>query len=131
MNKDLTVIITDDDEGHTILIKRTLQRLGIANIVAFNNGQDTLDFFYEKNFSNGNKYILLLDLRMPEITGLDVLKELKASTKLKNIPVIIVTTTDDPTEMDLCHKNGCNYYLTKPIEMENFVRAFQSVGVFN
>ena len=131
MNKDLTVIVTDDDEGHTILMKRTLQRLGITNIVAFNNGQDTLDFFYEKNFSNGNKYILLLDLRMPEITGLDVLKEIKSSTKLKNIPVIIVTTTDDPTEMDLCHKIGCNYYLIKPIEMENFVQAFQSVGAFN
>ena len=130
MNKDLTVIVTDDDKGHTILIKRTLQRLGISNIVIFNNGQDTLDFFYEKDFSDGNKYILLLDLRMPKITGLEILKEIKSDNKLQKIPVIIVTTTDDPSEMDLCYKIGCNYWLTKPIEMENFMQAFKSIGAF-
>ena len=129
MNKELTVIITDDDEGHLILIKKTLQRIGIKNIIMFNNGEDTLKFFNEKDFSNGNKYILMLDLRMPKITGFDILKELKSDKNLKKIPVIVVTTTDDPSEMDICNKIGCNYYLTKPFAQENFIQAFQSLGV--
>ena len=130
MNKDLTVIVTDDDEGHTVLMRRTLKRIGIENIVTFNNGQDTLNFFYERDFVDDSKHILLLDLGMPIITGIDVLKELKNNPKLKNIPVIIVTATDDPAEIDLCNRFGCNYYLTKPIILENFIKAFQSVGVY-
>ena len=120
MKKNLITIISDDDEGHTILIKKNLQRVGItSNVLNFKNGEETLNYLNKRKKENLNKsnYLLLLDIRMPKINGIEVLQKMKKDQKLCTIPVIIITTTDDPKEIDLCTKLGCVDYIVKPIDL--------------
>ena len=134
MKKNLITIISDDDEGHTILIKKNLQRVGITNnVVNFKNGEETLNFLYDRKSRkvNNNNYLLLLDIKMPKINGIEVLQTMKKDHKLSNIPVIIITTTDDPKEIDLCNKLGCVDYIVKPIDHERFSKAIYSLGFSN
>jgi CheY-like chemotaxis protein len=132
MTKNLITIISDDDEGHTILIKKNLQRVGITNnVVNFKNGEETLQYLNKRktNKLNNNNYLLLLDIRMPKINGIEVLQKIKKDQKLSNIPVIIITTTDDPKEIDLCNKLGCVDYIVKPVDHEKFSKAILSLDL--
>lgn len=132
---DIQVIIAEDDDGHALLIQKNLKRAGIVNdIIRFKDGKEVLDFFFKKNegprMQDGVSYLLLLDIRMPNIDGTEVLKHLKQDEKLKKIPVIIITTTDDPKEIELCHKLGCNTYISKPVNYERFVDMIHQLGFF-
>ena len=129
----LKILLADDEKGHVDLIIRNLRRSGISNeIVHFDNGQSIIDHLkdIEKENNPLESYLVLLDIRMPKVDGFDVLKFIKSSEKLKSIPVIMVTTTDDPTEVQRCHELGCNNYVTKPIEYKEFVEAIKRLGLF-
>ncbi len=135
MNKEVTILIAEDDEGHAGLIRKNLNRAGIINtIIHFANGQEVVDFLFRKspdaNRKEGEAYILLLDIRMPKLDGVEVLSLVKADNELKKMPVIMITTTDDPREITKCHELGCNNYITKPIEYEMFVNAVRQLGLF-
>src|SRR3954465_4380962 len=99
MNKPVhypTILIVDDDEGHAILIRENLEAAGLKNkIEHFRDGQAILDFFNQGRPSNTESYLILLDIRMPKVDGIEVLRRLKADPKLRNLPVIMLTTTDD------------------------------------
>ena len=126
--KNLVVIISDDDEGHTVLIKKNIIRAGISSeILNFKNGLETLEYL-NKYRGDEKSYILLLDIRMPKMDGIEVLQRIKNDNNLKKIPVIMITTTDDPREIELCYKLGCSDYITKPIDFNRFVNAFSSLG---
>lgn len=132
---DIQVIIAEDDDGHALLIQKNLKRAGIVNdIIRFNDGKEVLDFFFKKgegpHMQEGVSYLLLLDIRMPNIDGTEVLKYLKQDEQLKKIPVIVITTTDDPKEIELCHKLGCNTYISKPVNYERFVDMIHQLGFF-
>lgn len=130
---NLKILLADDEKGHVDLIIRNLRRTGISNeIIHFDNGQDIIDFLkvIEKEDKPLESYLVLLDIRMPKVDGFDVLKYIKTSHKLKSIPVIMITTTDDPTEVQRCHDLGCNNYVTKPIEYQEFVEAIKRLGLF-
>jgi CheY-like chemotaxis protein len=134
MEKEIKILITEDDEGHASLIRRNLQRAGIVNsMIHFRDGQEVMDFLEtirtERNL-NGHSLLLLLDVRMPKMDGLEVLKKIKQDDFLKRIPVIMVTTTDDPREVELCHDLGCSSYVTKPVDYEKFVRVIRQLGLF-
>ena len=91
-----TILIVDDDEGHAILIRENLESAGVRDrIVHFRDGQAILDFFAERPADDPETYLVLLDIRMPKIDGIEVLRRLKADPKLAKIPVIMLTTTDD------------------------------------
>jgi CheY-like chemotaxis protein len=134
MEQDVFVIIGEDDEGHALLIKRNLQRSGISNpIIHFSSGKDVLGYFKEQISSGSihkNGYILLLDIQMPNIGGIEVLETLKKDNLLKKIPVIMITTTDNPTEIETCHQLGCNSYIVKPIDYEKFIDVVKRLGFF-
>jgi len=135
MNKEGVILIAEDDEGHFELIKRTLQRAGVCNeILRFANGQETLDFLFIKGDGPtrepNKKYLLLLDIRMPKIDGIEVLDKIKQDTDLKKIPVIMLTTTDDPPTIERCHDLGCSVYIVKPVEYEDFSDAVHKIGLF-
>ncbi len=135
MNQEVIILIAEDDEGHAELIRKNLVRAGIANrIVHFKDGQETVDFLFRRGTglrrAPGESYVLLLDIRMPKLDGTEVLEQIKADPELRKIPVIIVTTTDDPREVERCHALGCNTYITKPIEYDNFVNAIRQLGLF-
>jgi CheY-like chemotaxis protein len=135
MNKEGVILIAEDDEGHFELIKRTLQRAGVCNeILRFADGQETLDFLFIKG--DGPKrepdreYLLLLDIRMPKIDGIEVLEKIKQDPNLKKIPVVMLTTTDDPVTIERCHDLGCSVYIVKPVEYEDFTDAVHKIGLF-
>ena len=135
MKKEAVILIAEDDEGHFSLINRNLQRAGLSNeIIRFADGRQTLDFLFmtgqgPKRLRN-KSYLLLLDIRMPKIDGIEVLEKIKQDAELKKIPVIILTTTDDPREIERCHRLGCNVYIVKPVEYDNFTEAVRKVGLF-
>jgi CheY-like chemotaxis protein len=129
----VVILLAEDDEGHTALIKKNLKRAGIENeIIHFMDGQETLDFLFDKKKGRklGMAYLLLLDIRMPKVDGVEVLRQVKADNELKKMPVIIITTTDDPREVSRCHELGCSSYVTKPIDYNKFVEAIRQLGLF-
>jgi CheY-like chemotaxis protein len=134
MAKEIVVLIADDDLGHVRLIEKNLQRAGLHNrIEHFEDGQGILDFLFGRGprlRAKEASYLLLLDIRMPKIDGVEVLRQIKADPELKKIPVIMLTTTDDPREVDNCHAVGCSNYVVKPVDYEKFAEAIKQVGLF-
>jgi CheY-like chemotaxis protein len=135
MNKEVKIVLTEDDKGHATLIKKNLKRAGIKNeIIHFTNGQDSLDYFFKKGDGlkrkSGTPHLLLLDIKMPGINGLEVLSQLEKDSELQKMPIIMITTTDNPIEIERCHKIGCNSYITKPVDYGKFVEAIKQLGIY-
>ena len=124
--------MAEDDEGHASLIEKSLKKAGIKKeIIHFRDGQSLLDYLYTcKNEIAKNKIspLLLLDIRMPQVNGLEVMKIIKHDEILQNMQIIVITTTDDPFEIIKCYKYGCNIYITKPIVYEKFQKTFYNLG---
>jgi CheY-like chemotaxis protein len=131
----VTILIVDDDEGHTELVRRNLRRTGISNsIESLTRGSDALDYVFRRGAHAGRKgdgpLLLLLDIKMPgSHDGVEVLREIKSNQQTKSVPVIMLTTTDDPREVDRCYDLGCNVYITKPVEPGSFIEAIRRVGL--
>lgn len=135
MNNDVVILIADDDVGHTRLIEKNLERAGLNNTrKRYGNGQEVLDFLFRRGSGphreNGAAYLLLLDIRMPQVDGIEVLSRLKDDVELRKIPVIMLTTTEDPNEVARCHELGCNNYIVKPVDYEKFAEAIKKLGMF-
>ncbi|EKD27111.1 MAG: Response regulator receiver protein [uncultured bacterium] len=135
MYDDVVIIVAEDDIGHASLIKRNLARAGINNeILHLSDGEQALNFLFRTGEGPvrdlDKQYLLLLDIRMPKVSGIEVLEEIKKDSVLKKLPVIMVTTTDDPKDVDKCHLLGCSNYITKPIEYEKFIEVVQKLGFF-
>ncbi len=136
MNKQAPVIlIVDDDEGHAILVQQNLEAAGLNNrIEHFRDGQAVLDFFFHTNGSSqrhpGEVFLVLLDIRMPKVDGIEVLRRLKSDVELRKIPVIMLTTTDDQREVERCHRLGCSVYIQKPVDYDKFAEAIRRLGLF-
>jgi CheY-like chemotaxis protein len=135
VTKEVVILIADDDAGHVRLIEKNLQRAGLHNqIRRFANGQEILDFLFLRGEGPHRRedtaYLLLLDVRMPQVDGIEVLHRLKSDPEFKKIPVIMLTTTDDPREVARCHELGCNNYLVKPIDYDRFAEAIKQLGFF-
>ncbi|MCI0746065.1 MAG: response regulator [Verrucomicrobia subdivision 3 bacterium] len=129
------ILIADDDAGHARLIEKNLSRVGLHNrIQRFENGQQVLDFFFGKSGDPGHDanaaYLLLLDIRMPKVDGVEVLRRIKGDPLLRKIPVIMLTTTDDPREVAHCHVLGCNSYIVKPVDYDKFADAINNLGLY-
>src|SRR4030095_406270 len=135
MTKEVVILIVDDDAGHTRLIEKNLQRAGLNNsILRFENGQDILDFLFCRGAgpkrSLDPPYLLLLDIRMPKVDGVEVLRQLKADPELRKLPVSMLSTTDDPREVARCAELGCSNYIVQPVDYEKFAEAINRLGLF-
>lgn len=132
--KQVTILVVEDDPGHAALIERNLRRAGIGNrMILFQDGQGIVDFLFEHEHGarrGEESYILLLDIRLPKIDGVEVLRRIKANEELRKIPVIMLTTTDDPREIERCHSLGCSHYIRKPVEYEHFLSVLRQLGLF-
>lgn len=131
----VTILLAEDDLGHASLIQRNLKRSGVVNqVIHAADGQEALDYLRCEGKYAGRKpdgpLLLVLDIKMPRVDGIEVLQAVKSDTRLARIPVIILTTTDDPREVERCYELGCNVYITKPIVYDKFVEALQRVGLF-
>jgi CheY-like chemotaxis protein len=130
--KELVILIAEDDDGHAELIQSGLVESGVRNkIIRFSNGEDAWNFLYaSKKQKNSKYYLLLLDIHMPQMDGVEVLRLIKSDPKLKEMPVIILTTTDDPREIEECYQIGCNIYITKPVDFVKFAETLNHLGLF-
>ncbi|HEY0257495.1 MAG TPA: response regulator [Candidatus Methylacidiphilales bacterium] len=129
------ILIVDDDEGHALLVRDSLQEAGLSNSIEhFADGQTVLDFFFHRGpgpyMEPGQAYVVLLDIRMPKVDGVEVLRQIKADPKLHKLPIIMLTTTEDPREVTRCHELGCNVYLQKPVDYGKFAEAMRRLGMF-
>jgi CheY-like chemotaxis protein len=134
-NQSVTILLVEDDPGHACLIERNLRRALITNeIVTLSDGQQAVDYLLREHTYAGATHVLplllLLDLNLPGLDGYQVLTRLKADERTRHIPVIILTTTDEPYEIKRCYALGCNVYLTKPIEYDQFAEAIRKLGLF-
>ncbi len=135
MKKEVIILIAEDDMGHAKLIEKNLQRAGILNeILHFRDGQEIMDFLFregeEPHREPSVAYLLLLDIRMPKVDGVEVLKKIREDKELRKMPVIMLTTTNDPREVENCHAFGCNNYIVKPVDYDDFVEAMRKLGLF-
>ncbi len=133
--KQVKILIAEDDDGHAELIREALEESGVScPIVRFSNGEEVWSFLSEKGIkeleNDEMAYLLLLDINMPRMTGTEVLRKIKQHEQLKNIPVIMLTTTDDPREVEQCYELGCNVYITKPVDFAKFTDTLQRLGLF-
>jgi CheY-like chemotaxis protein len=133
--REVVILIAEDDAGHARLIEKNLSRGGLHNrIQRFDNGQAVLDFLFcrgpgpHRQFDT--PYLLLLDIRMPQVDGVEVLRQVKQDAELRKVPVIMLTTTDDPREVERCHAIGCASYMVKPVDYEKFAEAIKSLGLY-
>jgi CheY-like chemotaxis protein len=131
----LTIVLAEDDDGHASLIHRNLQRAGLNNnFVRVRDGQEALDLVAGRGEAasqlSASGVLLLLDINMPRVDGIGVLKQLKADPQTATIPIIMLTTTDDPREVERCYQLGCNVYVTKPVDYEGFIQAVKQLGLF-
>lgn len=134
-HREVIILIADDDAGHARLIEKNLTRAGLHNpIQRFENGQAVLDFLFRRgpgpHRANEAPYLLLLDIRMPQVDGVEVLRQVKTHPELRKIPVIMLTTTDDPREVERCHAIGCASYIVKPVDYEKFAEAIKKLGLY-
>ena len=135
MNKDAVILIAEDDMGHVELVKRNLWRSCVENhILQFRNGQEILDFLFgegkKAKHRKSDSYILLLDIRMPKVDGQQVLRKIKQDRKLRKMPVIILTTTADLSEIERYYQMGCSFYMLKPADYNKFMEAVENLGTF-
>lgn len=131
----VTIVLAEDDDGHAMLIQRSLKRAGFVNeIVRVKDGQEALDFVHAQGTYIGrihmNRLLILLDINMPRMDGIEALRQIKAKEATRTIPVVMLTTTDDPNEIAHCYQLGCGIYITKPIDSEKFSEAVGRLGLF-
>lgn len=132
-NAELTLLLAEDDAGHALLVQECFKRAGVHNpFRRFKDGQGAWDFLSgpDAAVETGKSYLLLLDIRMPRMDGLELLRRVKADPRLKSMPVIMLTTTDDPREVNLSYELGCNNYLVKPVEFDRFAEVIKRLGLF-
>lgn len=133
--KEVTIVMIEDDEGHARLIEKNVRRAGVNNpIIPFSDGNSALDFILGENrtgeASAGRYLLILLDLNLPDMSGIDILEKVKSNAHTKRQPVIILTTTDDEREIQRCYDLGANVYITKPVDYDGFAHAIRQLGLF-
>lgn len=133
--RPVTIIMIEDDEGHARLIEKNIRRAGVANeIVPFANGTDALAYLLGPDGSGlvnkGRQLLVLLDLNLPDMTGIDILEKVKNNEHTKRSPVVVLTTTDDQREIQRCYDLGANVYITKPVDYDGFAHAIKQLGLF-
>ena len=132
----VNIILVEDDDGHAALVEKNLRRAGLANgFTRLRDGQEAVDHLLAPGSNIGQdcgpvSCVLVLDINMPRVDGVEVLRRLKADKRTSTLPVIMLTTTDDPREVEKCYALGCNVYVTKPVEYESFVEAVKRLGFF-
>jgi CheY-like chemotaxis protein len=134
MSTPVTIIMIEDDEGHARLIERNIRRSGVNNdIISFTNGTDASHYLFGVDgglHHRGEALLILLDLNLPDMGGIEILQRVKENIHLKSTPVVVLTTTDDSQEIRRCYELGCNVYVTKPVNYESFANAIRQLGLF-
>lgn len=132
----VVILLVEDDPGHAEIVRRNFAKSRIANrLIHLEDGQAALDYLYRRNeFSDPagapRPGIMLIDLRMPKVDGLEVLKTVKADPELSTIPVVILTTSAAEKDVSMAYENRANSYLVKPVDFSQFTDMMESLGYY-
>lgn len=129
------ILLVEDDPRDVELTLTALEEHHLANKVAVvNNGAEALDYLYRRGKfearAGGNPVVVLLDNKMPKVSGLEVLKTIKADAHLKAIPVVVLTSSRETPDLIEFYKHGVNAYVVKPVDFQDFMKAVKQLGVF-
>ena len=132
----IVILLVEDDLAHIEIIKRTFGESRLANrLISVEDGQAALDYIYRKGqYNNADKFpmpnLILLDLRLPKVDGLEVLKIIKADQNLGIIPVVILTTSSAEADMVKAYEHNANSYLVKPVDFTKFSQLMNTFGYY-
>ena len=130
-HQTVNIVMIEDDEGHARLIERNVRRAGVNNEIAhFASGTAALDYLLGPAATAGHSLLILLDLNLPDMSGVDILARVKETPALRRAPVVVLTTTDDQREIQRCYDLGANIYVTKPVDYDAFAHAIRQLGLF-
>jgi CheY-like chemotaxis protein len=134
VSSETIVLVAEDDDAHFLLVEKNLKRQGISSeIVRFKDGQTVIDFLFScgdgASIEADKRYVLLLDVCLPKVDGIEILTRIKNDDSLSSIPVIMLSAGDDPDKIDACHDIGCSLYVTKPADYESFVEAIKKIAM--
>jgi CheY-like chemotaxis protein len=132
IRENIIILVAEDDQGHFILTRNLLRSENINNeIIWLSDGQKTLDFLKiqgeDPTRDPQRDYLLLLDIRMPKINGFEVIAKIRSDAALKEIPVIVITTSDFPDNITRCEALGCAGYMIKPLG-QDFIKTLKRVA---
>lgn len=129
------ILLVEDDPKDVELTVTALEEYNLSNeVVVAEDGEEALDYLYHRGNFRGcrgeNPAVLLLDLKLPKVDGLEVLKTIKADDELKMIPVVVLTSSREERDMVASYRLGVNAYVVKPVDFHEFVNAIKELGVF-
>jgi CheY-like chemotaxis protein len=134
-NKLGRILMVEDDPKDVELTLTALEEYNLANeVIVTHDGAQALDYLYCRNGyktrTSGNPAVMLLDLKLPKVDGLEVLKQVKSDEQLRVIPVVVLTSSKEEKDMVASYKLGVNAYVVKPVDFHDFVNAIKELGVF-
>jgi CheY-like chemotaxis protein len=129
------ILVVEDDARDVELTLTALQEYNLANeVVVARDGQEALDYLYHRGqFSargNGLPAVMLLDLKLPKINGLEVLQQVRSDEQMKLLPVVVLTSSHEEKDIVRSYELGVNAYVVKPVDFHDFVNAVRELGVF-
>jgi CheY-like chemotaxis protein len=129
------ILLVEDDPKDIELTVNALEEHQLANNISIvHDGVEALDYLYRRNAFEkrppGNPVVILLDLKMPRMDGVQVLTQIKADNSLRKIPVVILTSSRESQDLETCYQLGVNAYVVKPVKFANFVEAVKEIGIF-
>ncbi|MHB0977457.1 MAG: response regulator [Candidatus Aquicultorales bacterium] len=135
MDVAVELVLVEDKEADAELIIRVLRKNNLANnIILLKDGAEALDFFFAKDgYADrpvDDAKMLLLDLKLPKVDGLEVLRQIKKDKRTKNIPVVVLSASEEERDLDKAYELGANGYVVKPIKFEDFSRIVRDLGIF-
>jgi len=129
------ILLVEDDPKDIELTINALGEYNLANeIEIVHDGVEALDYMYRRGAfasrPNGNPVVILLDLKMPKVDGIQVLNQLKSDERMRSVPVVVLTSSRETHDLDECYKLGVNAYVVKPVRFAEFIEAVKGIGVF-
>ncbi len=131
-----TILLVEDNPAHAELVMRSFEDHRVANtIIHLSDGETALEYLFQRGLYSSEResprpHVILLDLRLPRVDGLDVLKEIKSSDKLRSIPVVILTTSEAERDAAQAYEQHANSFLVKPLDFESFTNLIKELGFY-
>ena len=133
MNRN--ILLVEDEEGDIELITNAMKKINLINVIdVARDGEQALNYLYRRaeyaQRQSDDPVLVLLDLKMPKVDGIEVLKAMKSDSALRNIPVVVVTSSRENPDIRKCYELGVNAYVVKPVDFKEFTEAIKSIGLF-
>jgi two-component system response regulator len=134
--EQIEIVLVEDNKDDAALAIRALTKNNLANkMIHLKDGEEALDFFFGTGSFAGRETsnmpkVVLLDLKMPKVNGIEVLEKLKANTATKSIPIVVLTSSAEDPDIDKCYAIGANSYIVKPVKFDDFTKAVAQLGMY-